>query len=157
MYVVATEPCFIYMYAGDSEGEEVWEDLDGGLDYELDFDTASIPPDATHVESQFQRALVVWVVGFLIQLQAKHYIPDNALNMLLKFFYTTFCILGQFSGFVSGMVAHFPSSLHRLKKTTLFSSVYAFCGMSKMLENIPLWRMCCYKWISEIKPEMQAH
>lgn len=59
----------------------------------------------------------MWVVGFLIQLQTKHYIPDNALNMLLKFFYTLFRIRGQFSGFVSGIVAHFPSSLHRLKKS----------------------------------------
>lgn len=33
-------------------GEEVWEDLDGGLDYELDFDTASIPPSLPDVTRQ---------------------------------------------------------------------------------------------------------
>ena len=112
------------MCTGDSDGEEVWEDLDEGLSYELDFEPASVPPslpDAIPIESQSQKALVMWVVGFLIQLQAKHYIPDNALNMLLKFFYTFFCILGQFSGFVSTMFAHFPSSLHQLKKTLPFS------------------------------------
>ena len=50
------------------------------------------------------QALVMWIVGFLIQLQAKHYIPYTALNQLLKFFYT------------SDMVAHFPATVHQMKK-----------------------------------------
>lgn len=52
VYVVATKPGFIYMYAGDSEGGGSLGRF--GLDYELDFDTASIPPslpDVTHVKS----------------------------------------------------------------------------------------------------------
>ena len=59
----------------------------------------------------------MWIVGFLIQLQAKHYIPHSALNLLLKFFYTIFCILGQFSEFTSNMATHFPSTIYQLKKT----------------------------------------
>ena len=54
------------MCTGDSE---VWEDLDEGLSYELDFEPASVQPslpDATPIESQSQKALVMWVVGFLI-------------------------------------------------------------------------------------------
>ena len=82
-------------------------------DMTIDFEPTSIPPalpDTTSVKYQSPKALVMWIVGFLIQLQAKHYIPYTALNLLLKFLYTIFCILGRFSEFVSVMAAHFPAT-----------------------------------------------
>ncbi len=63
----------------------------------------------------------MWLVGFLIQLQAKHFIPDSALNLLLRFLHTFFCVLGRFCGFVAAMATQFPSTLYRLKKTLTYA------------------------------------
>ena len=78
-------------------------------------------PKPISAESQSQRTLVMWLVGFLIQLQAKHYVPDSTLNLLLKFLYTFFCVLGRISEFVAAMVTYFPSTIYRLKKTLPFA------------------------------------
>ena len=43
--------------------------------------------------------------------------PYTALNLLLKFLYTIFCILGRFSEFVSDMAAHFSATVYQMKKT----------------------------------------
>lgn len=113
--------------AGESDGEEVWEDCDGELSYEdtnFEFEPAAIPPsipETISTESRSQRTLVKWLVGFLIQLQARHYVPDSALNRLLKFLHTFFCVLGRFSGFIAAMVTHFPATLYQLKKTLPFA------------------------------------
>ena len=78
----------------------------------------------------------MWLVGFLIQLQAKHYVPDSALNLLLKFLYTFFCVLGRFSGFVAAMVTYFPSTIYRLKKTLPFAHPFTRFVVSPKCWNI---------------------
>lgn len=56
------------------------------------------------------------MVAFLLQLQAKHYNPDNAINHLLKFLASFLSVLGHFCGFTAVLAANFPSSLYRLRK-----------------------------------------
>ena len=44
-----------------------------------------------------------------------HRIPDSAVDLLLKFLYTFFCVVGHFSDFIKAMVPPIPSSFHQLK------------------------------------------
>ena len=53
---------------------------------------------------------------FILRLQAKHYIPDVAINSLLKFLLIFFSIVGLYSDFIAGMVAIIPTSLYLLRK-----------------------------------------
>ena len=85
----------------------------------LDVDPNIIPPslpETVSIESQTHASLVQWLAGFLMQLHTMHRIPDSAVDLLLKFLYTFFCVLGHFSDFINAMVPHIPSSLHRLKQ-----------------------------------------
>ena len=52
---------------------------------------------------------------FILRLQAKHYIPDVAINSLLKFLFIFFSIVGLYSDFIAGMVAIIPTSLYLLR------------------------------------------
>ena len=56
---------------------------------------------------------------FLLQLQSKHNIPDRAVDLLFKFLYIYFLILGPFSQFMAIVASHFPSTLYCIKKTFL--------------------------------------
>ena len=38
-------------------------------------------------------SITMWLVGFLLLLKARHYIPDACVNSLLKFLHILFCIL----------------------------------------------------------------
>ena len=104
--------------------KESGEEVDG-CDIDLDLDSDSNPPlppvVTSSTETQSQKALVSWIVGFLIHLQAKHYVPYSALSMLLKFLYTLFCVLGRFSAFIAGIVPLFPLTLYHLKKGLPFT------------------------------------
>jgi len=58
----------------------------------------------------------LWLIGFLVRLQARYNIPDSAIGCLVLFLYTFFQTLGHFSTFIVGLADQFPSSLHRLRK-----------------------------------------
>ena len=62
-----------------------------------------LPTATESSENHTQKILVHWLVGFLIQIQAKHYIPDNAINNPLKFLAVFFRILGRFCGFAANI------------------------------------------------------
>ena len=59
---------------------------------------------------------MLWLIGFLVRLQARYNIPDSAIGHLVLFLYTFFQTLGRFSTFTVGLADQFPSSLHRLRK-----------------------------------------
>ena len=48
--------------------------------------------DVSHSEAN---TLVLWVLIFILRIQAKHYIPDTALQCLLKFLFVFFSIVGR--------------------------------------------------------------
>jgi len=78
--------------------EELWEDADQ-LEVETDFPHACDEPPALPQQNvmtqRSDNVLITWILLFLLQLQAKHYIPDSALNCLLKFLCVFFCIIGR--------------------------------------------------------------
>lgn len=52
-------------------------------------DQTDTPPalpeqEATSTDTS-QKALILWLVGFVLQLKSKHNIPDKAVNLLFKY------------------------------------------------------------------------
>ena len=97
----------------------MWDDNAEDIDFLSDEDPSHFPADC-HVDNSKQMALITWISVFLLQLQARHYIPDVVLDALLKFLHTLFCILGKFSDFVNGIATYFPCSLYRLHQQVGF-------------------------------------
>ena len=62
-------------------------------------------------------SIVTWISGFLLLLQARHYIPDRAIDALLKFLGVFFYVLGRFCSPMASLARIFPSSLYRLRKS----------------------------------------
>ena len=108
-----------------SESEEVWEESEEeelnpdehDVEFEYDSNPPSLPVVSSSPESRSQKAIVSWIVGFLIRFKAKYYIPYSALNMLFRFLHTLFSVLGRFSAFFVAIVPIFPSTLYRLNKS----------------------------------------
>ena len=112
-----------HSFTGESSVEEIWEESepDDDITSSTDDDLAPTLPEpetasATHGS---QKSLIFWLVGFLLQLQSKHNIPDRAVDLLFKFLYIYFSILGRFSQFMAIVASHFPSTLYCVKKTFL--------------------------------------
>ena len=53
------------------------------------------PPLPQEEEANSTNATAMWAVGVLLLLQAKHYIPDMAINALLRFLCVLFQVLGM--------------------------------------------------------------
>jgi hypothetical protein len=56
-------------------------------------------------------ALLIWMIGFLLTFQAKYYIPDTAINFLIKFLGAFICVAGRFCEVMKELADIFPSSL----------------------------------------------
>ena len=83
-------------------------------------------PTSASAENSSQPALVVWLVPFLLQRQAKYYIPDNAIDCLLKFLAVFFGVLGHFCGFSAVLAASFPSTLYKLRNSKMIPATDGF-------------------------------
>lgn len=106
-----------YAYSDQkSDGEEFWveegnkQSDDGMLMVPRDPPATDAPvprefPACTEYASA--QLLLKWVAGFLFILQAKHHIPNAAIDFLIKFLFLLVCVLGRFSPFVH----HFQQSL----------------------------------------------
>ena len=70
-----------------ADSEEFWEE-----DTLSDSDDECIPPlpqPAVDQNSAQQQSLVLWLIGFLVRLQARYNIPDSAIGRLVLFLYTS--------------------------------------------------------------------
>ena len=114
------QPC-----VGSSNAEELWEKSD-----HEDADAFSIqdsPPPLLQDQPTSSICVVTWLVGFLLLLQARHYIPDSAMNALLKFLHAFFRVLGRSSPVISSMVSSIPSSVYSLGKASGQSTKFVVC------------------------------
>ena len=59
----------------------------------------------------------MWLTGFLLLLQARHFIPDAAMNALLKFIGVLLRVLGRLSPLVASVALAIPTSVYRLRQT----------------------------------------
>ena len=83
-------------------------------------DSTCVPPtlpvfEAESSEDRSVQSLLRWIVGILFVLQAKHHIPNAAIDLLIKCMSAIFCVLGRFSPFVCKLQKLFPSSLHVMR------------------------------------------
>lgn len=80
----------------------------------------------------------MWMVGFLLILQAKYYIPDASVDLLIKFLYTFMLVTGRFSTFMKELADVFPRSLTTLlnlvKNKQCFTK-YVVCPRCHTLYN----------------------
>ena len=131
------------------DAEELWEDEDHEselLDNEsklLDDESKDVPPELPCNNSPASddvpgHAIVMWLVRFLVLLQARHYIPDAAINSLLKFLRVLFVVLGRFSTFVASVASSIPSSVHMLKKHLNQHGSLVKCCLSKVSSAVQL-------------------
>ena len=85
-----------------SDSEEIWEE-EPSDDPETFVCEDPLPLPQDPAVSSSCKSIVSWLVGFLLLLQARHYIPDSAMNSLLKFLHLHFHVLGRFSPVISAM------------------------------------------------------
>jgi hypothetical protein len=83
-----------------------------------DFSPSPSHPDFSQRSAEDQNAAAVmnWMVGFLLCLQAKYYIPDASINLLINFLFIFLSVAGRFSTFMKCLADIFPKSLSLLLK-----------------------------------------
>lgn len=107
-------PWLRFLFLVDSELDEVWEESTEESDHEAINEPCkerapSLPTFQNDSEKK-QVSLVKWLVGFLFFFQAKFYLPDPAINVLLKFIRVLFSTIGKFSPFVKSLNELIPKS-----------------------------------------------
>ena len=101
-----------HTYAVDSE-DETWEDNEENIDTDYDPEVPVLPDYCTDA---VQKSQPYSLLLFLVRLQAKFYLPETALNCLLKFLYIFLSIISRKSTFVAQMINKFPTSTFLLEK-----------------------------------------
>ena len=107
MYISYTILCV------DIDEQEVWEnESDVENDVISQENEVICQPSFNSESSESSRAssLLHWVIIFIFSLQAKYYISDSAIDVLFKFLYIFFSVLGRFSPFVAALSSDFPKS-----------------------------------------------
>ena len=80
-------------------------------------------------------ALSQWFIRFLLNIRAKFYIPDNALNLLIKFIYAFITIISNLAPNIKYLVKELPSTLYTMrKKISLATSFKKFTVCTKCLQ-----------------------
>ena len=80
-----------------------------------------------------EKALVMLMVIVILRLQLKHYIPEAAIECLLKFLHSLFVLIGKFSDIGSSIAQHMPKSVYSLKK---------FAGITDHFEKLVVCSKC---------------
>ena len=94
--------CFFY------SNSEIWDEDEDELDAFVDGESLSeVEPKNTPAS-----VLVRWLSLFIHHLQIKHFLPDAAIEALLKFLYAMFVVLGTFSDKVKEVCEHLPHTVY---------------------------------------------
>ena len=95
------------LIADTDEATEVCEDA------EIEEGLATIPEFG---DCPTTEPLLIWMVYFLALLQKKHFLPDAALCLLLRFFSIFFKNLGSLSPQLKQFSDNFPPTLYKFHK-----------------------------------------
>ena len=93
------------------EGEEVWEESD-----ESSSEECPELPNEVNRTCTIESAVLSWLLIFILRLQAKYYIPDVAIQCLIRFLHILFSVLGRYSPVIANIASKFPRSLYYLRK-----------------------------------------
>lgn len=117
----------------------MWEE--DGTPIEAFSETCEVPTFETFsAETQRAGSLVCWIVGFIVSLQARYYIPDAAIDKLLVFIYVLFNVIGQFSPFMTLLSSKMPKSSFLAKK---------FLGLNKPFTKYVVCPKCWKLYLHE--------
>ena len=113
--------------------EEVWH-VDPSFEIDDDFMNET-PPSLSDIDTDnsqsVSKSLCTWIVLFLSHFQVIFYIPDRAMDVLLKFMSAFLFVMGSLSTVCCEVAKYFPQSLYRLKTYTgvhrLISKKYVVC------------------------------
>ena len=114
---------------------EVWEESD----------------ESSTVES----GILSWLLIFLLRLQAKDYIPDTAIQYLIRFLWDLFCVLGRYSSVIAHIASSIPvlslckqySSGQEFKKFVVCNLIYSHQECIEYNGSTPVTKncfCCCY-------------
>lgn len=84
-------------------------------------------------QSSNEHILTSWLVLYLLRLQSQHYIPDAAMDGLLKFLCTFFLVLGHFSEACKSLSQHLPHTIYSMRK---------FAGLMDTFERLAVCPEC---------------
>ena len=125
-----------------SEDEEDLEDLNFDISDEVNNDTT-------------EYRLTTWFALFLLRLQAQHYIPDAAIDSLLKFLYAFLVILGSFSDVCKSLSKYMPRTVYSLrnflglkdtfKKFVVCRECYSIYPMESCIDRPGVSKLCQHK------------
>ena len=119
--------------------EEVWSE-ESNEDIEDEFSGLEETPPSLVVQEQestrnVSKVLCDWIIAFFIHLQVVFYVPDLAMEAMLKFLSVFLVVLGTVAPQCAEMSKLFPSSVHKLKT---YMGIY---HLSK-LKNYVVCRKC---------------
>ena len=98
------------------DDEEIWDESSSD-ELEDGPTSPSLPAFISSTrESLRAYSLMMWLLGFILVIQAKYYIPNAAIDVMLKFLYVFFTVLNRFSPFLNPILKVFPKSLYSLYK-----------------------------------------
>ena len=103
---------YMYLHAvSDSEEIKVWDsasDIEDSCVDQLDDDEV---PELPSIQASLaeEKALIVWLLIFILRLQANHSIPDVALTCLIKFFFIFFTVIGRTNSYIATIASSFPN------------------------------------------------
>ena len=92
----------------EPDDTEVWEEK--GIEQDLESTIYEESSRDTNIP------LLLWLVHFLALLQKKHFLPDAALVMLLRFLSIFFKVVSRLSPQLTTFSEQFPSSLYKFRK-----------------------------------------
>ena len=87
----------------------------------------------TNKEHHQSTILSQWFLRNLLIIQAKFHLPDNAINLLIKFLYAFFNIIWQFSPALKARVKSLPPMLYTMRKRT---------GLTNSFQTFVVCRRC---------------
>lgn len=120
----------IWPIGTDSGDLEIWDDGDDLLEDITTISTPSPPIFCHSTQQKNVHAIKMWVIGFLLSLQSKFYIPDSSINLLIHFFFVFISVTGRFSAFMKQLADVFPRSLStvlNLVKDEQFFTKFVVC------------------------------
>lgn len=87
----------------------------------------------------------MWLLGFILAIQAKYYIPNAAIDVMLKFLYIFFSVLSRFSPFLNPIFKVFPKSLYSLYKSVHYEDSFNKFVVCPKCETLYTQEQCIEK------------
>ena len=127
----------MHHFVADTDNEEVWNesrpDSDDYLDDCLEPELPSFSATTEHYQST---VLSQWFMRYMLILQTQFYLPDNALDLLIKFLYAFFNVIGQFSSVIKALVKALPPTLYVMRKKTI--------GLKNSFQKLVVCKRCLH-------------